>query len=94
MLQELTDACFGELYGDTKVDLAQHAVKAGVTGRFGQALRYDPQAREDRLIQASVEQAELELVEHVERVAPLRDGALLSLGRIFNPLQRDQSIDR
>jgi len=71
LLQELADTCFGELNCDTEVDFAQHEVKTGVARRFGQALRCYPQARKDRLIHASVEQAQLERIEHVERIAPL-----------------------
>ena len=93
LLQELTDTRFGELHGDTEIDFAQHEVKTGVTRRFGQALRCDPQARKDRLIHASIEQAELERVKHVERVAALDDRALLSLGRVFHSLEGDQSVD-
>ena len=93
MPQELADTCFGELNCDTEVDFAQHEVKTGVARRFGQAIRCDPQARKDRLIHASIEQAELERVEHVKRIAPFGDRTLLSLGRVLHPLQRDQSID-
>lgn len=88
MPQELADTYFGELNCDTEVDFAQHEVKTCVARRFGQALRYDPQARKHRLIHASIEQAQLERIELVERIAPL-----LSLGRVLHPLQHDQRID-
>lgn len=92
-MQELPYASFGEFHCDAQINFAQHDVKTGIARRFGQTLRCDPQARKYRLVYASIEQPELEGVENIERVASLGDRALLSLGRIFHSLERDQSID-
>src|SRR5262245_61107610 len=89
----LTGAHLGDLDLDPELDLRQHAVEARIARPVLEAGGGVFQPAERRGIERARQQADLELVERVERGAAARQRAAAALGRVLDSLQRDQRVD-
>ena len=65
----------------------------GVTRSFFQVGRHGLEPEHCPLVERAGEQPQLDLVERVERPAPMFDYPAAALDRILDPLQRDECID-
>src|ERR1700685_3013789 len=86
-------AGFGELDSDAEVDLGEHGIELFVAGTVFEigGEGFKPQQR--ALIQRPRQQAELELIEGIERAAAMLDCAAAPFHRLLDTLQRNEGID-
>ena len=71
----------------------REAVEADIPGAILEKRGGRTQLAQGRLRQGAAEQADLELVERIERHPATLDRMLSALGRVLEPLERDQRVD-
>src|SRR5580693_2288665 len=84
---------FGELDRNAQVDLGQHGIELFIAGTVLEIGGDGLQPQQRTLIQRPRQQAELELVERVQRAAAVLDRAPAPFRRLLYTLQRNERVD-